>query len=504
MYGERDGPVPSTNKFPLPVHLVVNGSSGSELDMDIEAKRQEERENMAAQQRWLCWNNDFLRVASTVQSHVLFGHIRAATFGENNYNNAHPFVFGNLLWMHNGGIAYFDRVGPKLRSRLSDEAMSLIEGNTDSEHAAALFLDILHDDGSQEGRELRSRRQQRTAELVRRRQQEDARVAPSLLYMFLRDSDLFDTPHQGVNGTFSEGADTCIIEEESESSIDSKSEKAPALEDSNTNMTSEGLPTKSLARSRHARMGVPIGSLVRATSTRPTHYSTSQLRSAMTQTILELDELFEEVSDELYEDYIRKIEDEEGTDAHEQTRREFQNNLAHSSLNFAVSDGRTLVASRYRNSIHDEPPSLYYSVTGGGIVNGRNQAGIQNVFVTSEPLVRGDEAEREYELLGKDEIISVYPQGDKLHEEACLEVGRADSLRVEFSCLSTACKEDQERRASKRAAKENEEPKPDERNKLLLHRAEDRTDPPSIPSEVEEESVFSKLWLGLTGLSLKE
>eukprot|EP00961_Rhodomonas_salina_P008055 109266-Rhodomonas_salina.2 len=46
-----------------------------------------------------------------VSSKVIFGHIRAATDGDLNQVNAHPFQFHKLLWMHNGGVANKTKVG---------------------------------------------------------------------------------------------------------------------------------------------------------------------------------------------------------------------------------------------------------------------------------------------------------------------------------------------------------------------------------------------------------
>lgn len=39
-----------------------------------------------------------------VESTGIFAHIRAATDGDLNPENSHPFAFNQLLWMHNGGI----------------------------------------------------------------------------------------------------------------------------------------------------------------------------------------------------------------------------------------------------------------------------------------------------------------------------------------------------------------------------------------------------------------
>jgi len=57
--------------------------------------------------------------------------------------NCHPFQFGNFLFMHNGGIARFNIIKRKIIQYLSDTTFSYIHGTTDSEHAGALFIELL-------------------------------------------------------------------------------------------------------------------------------------------------------------------------------------------------------------------------------------------------------------------------------------------------------------------------------------------------------------------------
>lgn len=51
--------------------------------------------------------------------------------------------YGRLMWMHNGGIAEFDKIKRKLQSSLPEELFLFVEGNTDSEWAFALFLSFV-------------------------------------------------------------------------------------------------------------------------------------------------------------------------------------------------------------------------------------------------------------------------------------------------------------------------------------------------------------------------
>jgi predicted glutamine amidotransferase len=59
--------------------------------------------------------------------------------------NCHPFQIGRYLWMHNGIIEGFGQIKRRLRESLPDRLYNTIEGTTDSEHAFAVFLNLLGD-----------------------------------------------------------------------------------------------------------------------------------------------------------------------------------------------------------------------------------------------------------------------------------------------------------------------------------------------------------------------
>jgi len=87
------------------------------------------------------WNNrNLLYNAPLIRTTCLFAHIRAATEGAINEDNAHPFHFERFLMMHNGGIPQFQRIRRKLLALLNDEIFSWIKGQTDSEHVFALLM----------------------------------------------------------------------------------------------------------------------------------------------------------------------------------------------------------------------------------------------------------------------------------------------------------------------------------------------------------------------------
>lgn len=91
------------------------------------------------------WNNrNLLNLARVVNSPCILAHVRAATQGSGvDETNCHPFVRGPYAFMHNGDVGGFAGLRRRFAERLSDEAYASLDGNTDSEHLFALFLDRL-------------------------------------------------------------------------------------------------------------------------------------------------------------------------------------------------------------------------------------------------------------------------------------------------------------------------------------------------------------------------
>lgn len=91
------------------------------------------------------WNNrNLLNLAENIKSDCFFAHIRAASPGMAvSEINCHPFRHGHFMWMHNGTIEGFDLIKRRLRQSLPDAIYNAIEGTTDSEHAFAVFLNLL-------------------------------------------------------------------------------------------------------------------------------------------------------------------------------------------------------------------------------------------------------------------------------------------------------------------------------------------------------------------------
>jgi predicted glutamine amidotransferase len=93
------------------------------------------------------WSNEnLLNLSEHVKSSCFFAHIRAASPGMKvSELNCHPFQHGPYLWMHNGTIQGFWHLKRRLRESLPDHLYNMIEGTTDSEHAFAVFLNLLGD-----------------------------------------------------------------------------------------------------------------------------------------------------------------------------------------------------------------------------------------------------------------------------------------------------------------------------------------------------------------------
>ncbi|MGE5306955.1 MAG: class II glutamine amidotransferase [Alphaproteobacteria bacterium] len=91
------------------------------------------------------WNNrNLLQLGRVTRSSCVLAHVRAATPGVIvSESNCHPFVWDKFAFMHNGDIAGFSAIRRSLVASLSEAAFSILEGQTDSEHLFALFLDCL-------------------------------------------------------------------------------------------------------------------------------------------------------------------------------------------------------------------------------------------------------------------------------------------------------------------------------------------------------------------------
>ena len=94
------------------------------------------------------WNEQNLQyLAPKIKSDCIFAHVRAASQGNVNEINCHPFHHDKYLFMHNGDIEGFSKIRRHLLADLSDRAFNCIEGQTDTEHLFAVFLDNIFKTG---------------------------------------------------------------------------------------------------------------------------------------------------------------------------------------------------------------------------------------------------------------------------------------------------------------------------------------------------------------------
>ncbi len=90
------------------------------------------------------WNEPNLyELCQTTLSHCVSAHVRASTIGRISRINSHPFRFNNLSMMHNGSIAGFLDIKRSIQNKLCDDTYNWIEGQTDSEHFFALFVNYM-------------------------------------------------------------------------------------------------------------------------------------------------------------------------------------------------------------------------------------------------------------------------------------------------------------------------------------------------------------------------
>jgi len=87
------------------------------------------------------WNNPNLRqIARAIKSPCFFAHVRAASAGGVNYPNCHPFIYKNISFMHNGTVPYFKQIKRSMLLHVSERAFHMVQGTTDSEMMAAMFI----------------------------------------------------------------------------------------------------------------------------------------------------------------------------------------------------------------------------------------------------------------------------------------------------------------------------------------------------------------------------
>lgn len=84
------------------------------------------------------WANENINeICSQIESHTFMAHIRAASTGEIQRANAHPFKYKNWLFQHNGYLHHYDHFRRDLQCNIAPQFYNTLKGTTDSE---TLFL----------------------------------------------------------------------------------------------------------------------------------------------------------------------------------------------------------------------------------------------------------------------------------------------------------------------------------------------------------------------------
>lgn len=86
---------------------------------------------------------NFRSICANTETRVCFAHIRAASATPIVAVNNHPFIFGRHAFMHNGVVSDFTTIKRAVCQEMSNAAFSRINGGTDSEHIAALYMTYL-------------------------------------------------------------------------------------------------------------------------------------------------------------------------------------------------------------------------------------------------------------------------------------------------------------------------------------------------------------------------
>lgn len=86
---------------------------------------------------------NFRSICANTETRVLMAHIRAASGTAITPVNNHPFVFGRHSFMHNGVVSDFATIKIHVCQKMSSAAYAAIQGGTDSEHMAGLYVSYL-------------------------------------------------------------------------------------------------------------------------------------------------------------------------------------------------------------------------------------------------------------------------------------------------------------------------------------------------------------------------
>jgi len=82
----------------------------------------------------------YLPIAKEIHSKLLFAHVRRKSQGVVSYENTHPFVQDQWMFMHNGNVPDFDHSKQDILKKLPKDCKIQTLGSTDSEFLFNYFL----------------------------------------------------------------------------------------------------------------------------------------------------------------------------------------------------------------------------------------------------------------------------------------------------------------------------------------------------------------------------
>jgi glutamine amidotransferase len=84
------------------------------------------------------WSDENLKaICGQVRSRLFFAHVRASTGTATSRANCHPFVDGEMMFMHNGQVGCYGQLRRRIENLIPDGVYANRAGTTDSE---AIFL----------------------------------------------------------------------------------------------------------------------------------------------------------------------------------------------------------------------------------------------------------------------------------------------------------------------------------------------------------------------------
>ncbi|MEW5819635.1 MAG: class II glutamine amidotransferase [Cyanobacteriota bacterium] len=86
---------------------------------------------------------NFRLLTDFVETNTMIAHVRDATVGDISDHNAHPFMYKNWVFAHNGTIVNFDKLKPGILNEIGITLANDIKGTTDSEFLFYLFITYL-------------------------------------------------------------------------------------------------------------------------------------------------------------------------------------------------------------------------------------------------------------------------------------------------------------------------------------------------------------------------